>query len=86
MTADKFGEDYVENGKIDNLPGCTDEPENCQKKAGGDTIINPIRSARLNTMNSFTFKYGRVEFVAKNPSGDWMWPGISVLCIIFIRK
>lgn len=76
LTADKIGADEVEHGHV-HLDDCTyDDAENCDKQAGGDTIINPIRSARLNTLNSFTFKFGRVEFVAKLPIGDWMWPGI----------
>lgn len=70
----------MEHGHV-HLDNCTNEenPENCDKEAGGNVIINPIRSARLNTMNSFTFKYGHAEFMAKNPSGDWMWPGKKTL-------
>lgn len=38
-------------------------------------ILNPIRSAKLTTVDSFAFKYGRVEVKAKMPTGDWLWPG-----------
>lgn len=76
FTANEIGYDQVENGYV-NLNDCTDtdNPENCERQAGGDVIINPIRSARLNTLNSFNFKYGRVEIIAKTPRGDWLWPG-----------
>lgn len=55
----------MEHGHV-HLDDCTDKenPENCDKQAGGNTIINPIRSARLNTLNSFTFKYGRIQIIA----------------------
>jgi len=36
-------------------------------------------SARLRTVNSFSFKYGRVEVTAKMPKGDWIWPAIWFL-------
>lgn len=42
----------------------------------GDEIINPIQSARIRTMQSFSFIYGIVEVRAKMPRGDWIWPGI----------
>lgn len=37
------------------------------------TIINPVKSARLNTRIGASIKYGRVEVVAKLPVGDWLW-------------
>jgi beta-glucanase (GH16 family) len=42
-------------------------------------VINPIRSARLRTVNSFSTRYGRVEVKAKLPVGDWLWPAIWML-------
>lgn len=75
LTADKIGNDQVEHGHI-HLDNCTDaNPANCDRQAGGNTIINPVRSARLLTEQSFSFKYGRVELLAKIPEGDWLWPG-----------
>jgi beta-glucanase (GH16 family) len=38
-----------------------------------------IFSAKLTTINSFSFKYGRVEVRAKLPRGDWLWPAIWML-------
>lgn len=43
------------------------------------TIINPVKSGRINTKKSASIKYGRVEVVAKLPIGDWLWPAIFML-------
>lgn len=75
LTEDKIGRDKLLHGYI-KLQNCTDQnEENCERQAGGDIIINPIRSARLITKESFSFKYGRAEVTAKIPTGDWLWPG-----------
>jgi hypothetical protein len=47
--------------------------------ATAGTIINPVQSARLNTRSTASMKYGRVEVIAKIPTGDWMWPAIWML-------
>lgn len=79
LTADKIGYDQVEHGHV-HVDGCTDQDkQHCDRQAGGDVIINPVRSARLRTHNSFSFKYGRVEVIAKIPQGDWLWPAIWLL-------
>jgi len=41
--------------------------------------LNPIQSARVRSVNSFSFKYGKVEIKAKLPKGDWIWPAIWLL-------
>lgn len=65
----------VENAYV-RLDDCTDENErNCELQATSHHVLNPIRSARLRTKDSFSFKYGRVEVSAKMPTGDWLWPG-----------
>jgi len=46
---------------------------------GGGNYLNPIQSARIRTVDSFAFKYGRIEVVAKLPLGDWLWPAIWML-------
>lgn len=75
LTVDKIGAHNLENGYI-SLAGCTDADEqNCHQQATPDRIIKPIRSARLNTAGSFSFKFGRVEVIARIPTGDWLWPG-----------
>ena len=52
----------------------------CERTSGaGGNILNPIRSARIRTAESFNFKYGRVEVKAQLPVGDWLWPAIWML-------
>jgi beta-glucanase (GH16 family) len=52
----------------------------CERAAGGGgNIIPPIQSARIRTVNSFSFKYGKLEVRAKLPKGDWIWPAIWLL-------
>ena len=41
-------------------------------------IINPVRSARINTKGTKQITYGKVEVVAKMPKGDWIWPSIRM--------
>ncbi|WP_338407859.1 family 16 glycosylhydrolase [uncultured Flavobacterium sp.] len=36
-------------------------------------------SARINTKNKFSFKYGKVEMRAKQPSGGGVWPALWML-------
>ena len=50
------------------------EDSGCVKNSSVE-FINPIMSARLRTHKKFSFKYGRVEVIAKMPAGDWLWPG-----------
>lgn len=79
LTACKFGFEAIENHHI-RLDDCTDsDSEYCQCKAGGDVILSPVRSARLTTKDSFSFKYGRVEIIARMVEGDWLWPAIWLM-------
>lgn len=43
------------------------------------TIINPVKSGRINTKLGASIKYGRIEVEAKLPAGDWLWPAIWML-------
>jgi beta-glucanase (GH16 family) len=43
------------------------------------TIVNPVKSGRINTKLGASIKFGRVEVVAKLPAGDWLWPAIWML-------
>ena len=45
----------------------------------GGNYLNPIKSARIHTAESFSFTYGKVEVKAKLPRGDWLWPAIWML-------
>ncbi|RKF61049.1 Beta-1,3-glucan-binding protein [Erysiphe neolycopersici] len=43
------------------------------------TIVQPVKSGRINTKMGARIKYGRVEVTAKLPAGDWLWPAIWML-------
>jgi beta-glucanase (GH16 family) len=56
------------------------EPADASNNTGATANdFKPIMSARMKTVNSFSFKYGRVETRAKMPKGDWIWPAIWFL-------
>lgn len=85
LTSDAFGETYLTHGSL-NLHGrspadyCSDPSFfGCERTGTHQNILNPIRSASLRTVNSFSFKYGKVEINAKLPSGDWLWSGIGLM-------
>ncbi|KAI8848447.1 concanavalin A-like lectin/glucanase domain-containing protein [Chytridium lagenaria] len=87
FTADVIGAPAVTSGHTENLWGtpvdgntCTDNADNgCIRHSDGTYIINPIRSALLRSVDSFSFRYGKVEVVAQLPKGDWIWPAIWLL-------
>lgn len=85
LTNDRHGDGFVETGTLSLLGGSpADECTNpafwgCERSGAGGNIINPVMSARLRTVNSFSFKYGKVEVRAKLPAGDWLWPAIWML-------
>lgn len=59
---------------------CTNsDEEGCVMQGQYNKILNPIRSARIKTDNSFRFRYGRVEIRAKMPRGDWLWPAVWMM-------
>lgn len=74
FTADVFGEDFLRSGLVRiPLTECTDDRDwGCERQGGPDNIINPIRSAKITTINSFNFKFGILEIRAKLPGGDWV--------------
>jgi hypothetical protein len=47
----------------------------CERRGTRANVLNPITSARIRTVDSFSFCYGKVEVRAKVPAGDWLWPG-----------
>ncbi|KAG5674655.1 hypothetical protein PVAND_004609 [Polypedilum vanderplanki] len=84
LTADDFGEYFLYSGTLDlhGAPNewCTNAANSgCIRSGSHENILNPIKSARLRTLNSFAFKYGKVEIQAKLPSGDWLLPSIKFL-------
>jgi len=80
-TADTYGEDFLFNGLVRIPAGeCTDDRDwGCERQGNAENIINPIRSAKITTINSFYFKFGRLQIRAKLPAGDWIWPAIWLL-------
>jgi len=82
LTKDTYGEDFLKTGALD-LWGerCTSHRENtgCYKKGSEEDIIHPVTSARVRTLKSFSFKYGRISARVKLPRGDWLWPAIWLM-------
>ncbi|WWC70921.1 uncharacterized protein I206_104873 [Kwoniella pini CBS 10737] len=85
LTSDDIGADAITNGYTVNLTAdgtCTStNVSNCVAVSNSSqlTIINPVKTARLITKNSHSIKYGKIEVKAKFPTGDWLWPRISML-------
>jgi beta-glucanase (GH16 family) len=75
----------VEGNAVINLTAdgtCTSTiPSNCVSitNIANGTIVQPVKSGRINTKKGATIKYGRVEVTATLPSGDWLWPAIWML-------
>jgi beta-glucanase (GH16 family) len=76
ITADLYGESFLYSGHV-KIENCTQNIfSGCEKTGNKTHIINPVRSVRMNTMKSFSFKYGTLEIRAKMPSGDWLFPAL----------
>lgn len=46
----------------------------CERTGTADIPLNPATSARLHTVDTFSFRYGTVEARVRAPVGDWLWP------------
>lgn len=86
LTSDTIGADNMHTADVNIWGGspadqCTGNNfYGCERNAqGSGNVINPIQSARVRTVNSFSTKYGRVEVKAQLPKGDWIWPAIWML-------
>lgn len=77
FTADEFGQDFLSDGTIDLGQSCTRGP--CLVTGDPEIILPPIQSARIVTKTRFSFKYGKLEFEAKMPKGDWLFPAVWLL-------
>ncbi|XP_072023402.1 beta-1,3-glucan-binding protein-like [Amphiura filiformis] len=85
LTEDLFGPGFLNTGTLSlwgsspaNL--CTGNAwYGCQRQGNDVNYINPVQSARIRTVHSFAFKYGKVEVRARMPVGDWLWPAIWLL-------
>lgn len=67
LTEDKIGADSVRNGYTYDLWGgspvnqCTGNNfYGCSRSSNGNNYINPVMSAKVTTVNSFSFRYGRI--------------------------
>ncbi|KAJ9575893.1 hypothetical protein L9F63_007205, partial [Diploptera punctata] len=86
LTADAYGsEAYLSSGQL-NLNGgapadeCTNPQDyGCERGGTAQNLLNPVVSARMRTVYSFSFLYGKAEVRAKLPAGDWLWPAIWLL-------
>ena len=85
LTIDYLGEATMKGGDFAIWGGapadtCTSNAfYGCERNAAYGNYINPVMSARLRSVNSFSFTYGRLEVVAKLPKGDMIWPAIWLL-------
>lgn len=86
LTSDRYGgESFLSSGTIDlwgasPADQCTGNAYyGCSRSGTATNYLNPVQSARLRSVNSFAFKYGTIEVVAKMPKGDWIWPAIWML-------
>lgn len=82
LTSDAIGTSAIFNGHTFNLTGCTSVNNTACGVVSNETtrtVINPVQSARLSTINSTSIQYGRVDVRARLPRGDWLWPAIWML-------
>lgn len=82
LTSDIIGTGAIFDGYTYNISGCTTTNLTaCSATSDSATgsVINPVMSGRLSTVNSQSMKYGMVEIRAKLPTGDWLWPAIWML-------
>jgi beta-glucanase (GH16 family) len=80
-TSDIYGEDFLTSGRIVIPPDqCTNDWNyGCDRQGSPDNIVSPIRSALVKSYSAFAFKYGTIEFRAKLPAGDWIWPALWMM-------
>lgn len=81
LTSETFGESFLTSGLV-RIPAseCTQSNNyGCERKGSTDHIINPIRSARISSVGSFSFKFGTLEIRAKMPAGDYLWPALWLM-------
>ncbi|XP_049532271.1 beta-1,3-glucan-binding protein-like [Anopheles darlingi] len=85
LTVDEFGEPFLRSGVLNVHGGspadqCTKQsPDGCERHGTHGQTLNPVKSASIRTVDSFAFRYGKVEVSAKLPAGDWLWPAVWFL-------
>ena len=85
LTSDVIGREAIFDSFTFNLTDCTNvNGTSCGAVSNRTTrsVINPVQSSRIITKNATStanIRYGKVEVVAKMPTGDWIWPAIWML-------
>lgn len=51
----------------------------CFRTGTGANALNPVQSARIHSVDSFKFTYGKIEVRAQLPQGDWLWPAVWMI-------
>ncbi|XP_059468809.1 beta-1,3-glucan-binding protein-like [Neocloeon triangulifer] len=75
-----YSEAFLSSGNLNLGKFCTASWNNgCNRTGTTSLILPPITSARLHTIDTFNFKYGKVEVRARLPAGDWIWPAIWMM-------
>ncbi|KAK5642300.1 hypothetical protein RI129_008467 [Pyrocoelia pectoralis] len=79
VTDEMYGKDAVYN-ELDLNTRCTGllQSVECIQTPKGWSILPPVTSAQISTIESFSFVYGAIEVKAKLPKGDWLYPEISL--------
>ncbi|KAF5298988.1 hypothetical protein FQA39_LY11620 [Lamprigera yunnana] len=82
LTEKKYGLEFVYNSTgLDLGVECTGilQSTDCVQSSRAWQILPPTISARISTVDSFSFVYGTIEIKAKLPKGDWVYPEISLI-------
>jgi len=84
LTSDRLGTKAVEGGYTLNMNneagGCTQgEWRTCSRTSGNGNVLPPIQSVRVNTRGTISCTYCHVQFRARLPRGDWLWPALWLL-------
>ena len=84
LTTDVLDPAQIINGYNLTLDDCTASNKTgpmCTMMSNSTTgkILPPVRSARITTQNSHSIRYGKVQFEAKMPTGDWIWPTVRMM-------
>ncbi|XP_050668491.1 beta-1,3-glucan-binding protein-like [Leptidea sinapis] len=75
----KYGDGFLWE-TLDLTLKCTGKvgTKECYREASGPEILPPVITGKITSKRRFSFKYGRVEVVAKMPLGDWLVPEIQL--------
>lgn len=84
LTTDVLTDAQIQDGYTINLgDSCTASNKTgpqCVMTSNSTTgkILPPVRSSRISTQNKHSIRYGKVQFEAKMPTGDWIWPTVRM--------